>query len=109
MSRIKAQMPLSDKLAYADHVLDNSGTEVDLQMQVDSLVAKWRKKSAGLHQKLYWLLPPLGIWAACMTVAFRWLRFKRKSGDKRRGRGENATKDAVPNARSDIELHSRDP
>ncbi|GHJ85565.1 hypothetical protein NliqN6_1967 [Naganishia liquefaciens] len=86
LSRIKAQMPLSDKLAYADHVLDNSGTEVDLQIQLDSLVAKWRKKSAGLQQKLYWLLPPLGIWAACMTVAFRWLKFKRKSGGKRRGR-----------------------
>lgn len=102
-------MPLSDKLAYADHVLDNSGTEVDLQMQVDSLVAKWRKKSSGLHQKLYWLLPPLGIWAACTTVAFRLLKFKRKFSGKRRGRGENATKEAISRSQSDIELYPHAP
>jgi dephospho-CoA kinase len=99
-------MPLADKLAYADHVLDNSGTEMDLQTQVDSLVAKWRKQSSGWAQKLYWLVPPLGLWAAVVTVVVRWLRFKRKAGNKRRGRGENASMNSDPKEPPGIELRS---
>lgn len=106
LSRIKAQMPLADKLAYADHVLDNSGTEMDLQTQVDSLVNKWRKQSSGWTQKLYWLVPPLGLWAAFVTVGVRWLRFKRKAGNKRRGRGENAAVDHASKEQPEIELCS---
>jgi dephospho-CoA kinase len=82
LSRIKAQMPLTEKLTYADHVLDNSGTENDLQVQVDSLVNKWKKQSAGWTQKLYWLVPPLGLWAAFVTVGVRWLRHNRKTANK---------------------------
>jgi dephospho-CoA kinase len=99
-------MPLADKLAYADHVLDNSGTEMDLQTQVDSLVNKWRKQSSGWTQKLYWLVPPLGLWAAVVTVGVRWLRFKRKAGNKRRGRGENAAVDHASKEQPEIELSS---
>lgn len=100
-------MPLTDKLAYADHVLDNSGTEIDLQTQVDSLVTKWRKQSSGWTQKLYWLVPPLGLWAAIATVGVRWLRFKRKASNKRRGRGENASMGSDPKEPPGIELRPR--
>ncbi|VDB82629.1 unnamed protein product [Peniophora sp. CBMAI 1063] len=36
-SRVKAQMPITDKLDYADQVLDNSGRPADLEPQVDAL------------------------------------------------------------------------
>lgn len=36
-ARIAAQMPLSEKVALADHVLHNDGTQEELQAQVDSL------------------------------------------------------------------------
>lgn len=99
-------MPLTDKLAYADHVLDNSGSEMDLEAQVDSLVNKWRKQSSGWTQKLYWLIPPLGLWAAAVTVGVRWLRFKRKSRNRRRGRGENAAIDSASRDQTEIELRT---
>ncbi|KAJ9128016.1 hypothetical protein QFC24_000303 [Naganishia onofrii] len=104
LSRIKAQMPLTEKLTYADHVLDNSGTENDLQVQVDSLVNKWRKQSAGWTQKLYWLVPPLGLWAAFVTVGVRWLRHNRKTANKRRGRGENAAAETTLPHREEVEM-----
>jgi dephospho-CoA kinase len=37
-ARERAQMPLTEKAAYADHVLDNSGTLEDLERQVDDLL-----------------------------------------------------------------------
>lgn len=107
LSRIKAQMPLTEKLTYADHVLDNSGTENDLQVQVDSLVNKWRKQSAGWTQKLYWLVPPLGLWAALVTVGVRWLRHNRKVANKRRGRGENAAAESNLTHREEVEMCTR--
>jgi dephospho-CoA kinase len=36
-ARIAAQMPLADKLAHADVVIDNEGAEADLEAQVDRL------------------------------------------------------------------------
>jgi dephospho-CoA kinase len=97
-------MPLTEKLTYADHVLDNSGTENDLQVQVDSLVNKWKKQSAGWTQKLYWLVPPLGLWAAFVTVGVRWLRHNRKTANKRRGRGENAAAETTLPHREEVEM-----
>ncbi len=39
--RVAAQWPLAAKVAYADRVLDNTGSEEDLARQVDALVAAW--------------------------------------------------------------------
>ncbi|KAF7799597.1 hypothetical protein EIP86_010835 [Pleurotus ostreatoroseus] len=36
-SRLNSQMPIAEKLQYADLVVDNSGTLQDLQIQIDSL------------------------------------------------------------------------
>lgn len=40
--RESAQMPLTQKAARADHVLDNSGTLDQLERQVRQLLAQWR-------------------------------------------------------------------
>lgn len=42
--RIRAQMPLKEKLAYADHVIDNRGGMDHLEMQVREL---WQNVAAG--------------------------------------------------------------
>ncbi len=40
--RESAQLPLTDKAARADHVLDNSGTPDQLERQVQELLARWQ-------------------------------------------------------------------
>lgn len=42
LARIQAQMPLDEKRALADHVIDNSGTPEDTDRQVRALWATWR-------------------------------------------------------------------
>lgn len=44
LSRIKAQMPLSDKMNHADYVIENSATLENLRVQVESL---WERIKAG--------------------------------------------------------------
>lgn len=40
--RESAQMPLTEKAARADHVLDNSGTTEELDRQVQELLTRWQ-------------------------------------------------------------------
>jgi dephospho-CoA kinase len=42
-ARLRSQMPLQDKAAVADVLLDNDGTEAELEAQVDTL---WRRLQA---------------------------------------------------------------
>lgn len=79
-SRLAAQMPLSDKLAYADTVLDNAidATESSpprLRAEVGRLIARWRRESHGLVFRalwlLCWLLPPFGLLWGLVVVAYR--------------------------------------
>ncbi|CAN5789676.1 hypothetical protein BH18ACT17_BH18ACT17_12520 [soil metagenome] len=44
-ARMAAQMPLEDKVAYADVVLDNGGSEPDLEGQVERLWADLRDRA----------------------------------------------------------------
>jgi dephospho-CoA kinase len=44
-ARMHAQMPLQEKAARADVVLDNEGTEADLERQVDRLWADLRERA----------------------------------------------------------------
>ncbi len=44
-ARMRAQSPLGEKVARADHVLDNDGTVEDLERQVDDLWLKLTAKS----------------------------------------------------------------
>ncbi|GAA5917546.1 hypothetical protein JCM5296_005709 [Sporobolomyces johnsonii] len=69
-SRLSAQLPLSDKLVFADYVIDNSGPLPDLQAQVDRVVAKLHER-AGWSWILSWLLPPVGIVRALLRVGWR--------------------------------------
>jgi dephospho-CoA kinase len=45
-ARIAAQLPLAEKRARADHVIDNDGSRAELAAQVDALVERLRAGSA---------------------------------------------------------------
>jgi dephospho-CoA kinase len=88
--RLEAQLPLDDKLVYADTILDNSAdlgdrlddhnelqapewtkglqkqTPLALRIQVDRMVARWVDSYSGLGSLrwlLQWLMPPIGLLA----------------------------------------------
>ena len=103
--RLEAQLPLDDKLVYADTILDNSAnlserveedhalqapewtkrlekeTSLALCVQVDRLVARWVDGHSGvrsLRWLLQWLIPPFGIFAGA------WRAWSRTSAVKAR-------------------------
>lgn len=41
-ARERVQLPLEEKAARADDVIDNSGTEADLAQQVEALLSRWK-------------------------------------------------------------------
>ncbi|WVQ97148.1 dephospho-CoA kinase [Kwoniella sp. CBS 9459] len=87
-ARISSQMALSDKLSYANSVLDNSGSLQDLTAQVDRLVSKWKAQQGGTTGwwwRLCWVLPPVGLTAGALVLLGRWWR---GTNGRRRGRGE---------------------
>lgn len=45
-ARVRAQLPLAEKRARADHVIENDGTPEELVAQVDALLARLRAGSA---------------------------------------------------------------
>lgn len=74
MSRIDAQMHIADKVAYADYVIDNSGTPQELVAQVDAFVEKLDKEIGSLWWIGY-LLPFVSLLSAIwMLVARRLFR-----------------------------------
>ncbi|WVF70781.1 dephospho-CoA kinase [Kwoniella sp. CBS 6097] len=86
-ARISSQMALSDKLSYANSVLDNSGSLNDLTAQVDRLVSKWKEQqggSTGWWWRVCWLLPPVGLTAGALVLLQKWWR----GSGRRRSRGE---------------------
>ncbi|GMK57883.1 hypothetical protein CspeluHIS016_0407170 [Cutaneotrichosporon spelunceum] len=86
--RVRSQMPVADKLAYATTVIENSGTLTDLESQVDRAVAKWREQQGGKSGwwwKLCWLVPPVGLIAGWICLLRTHVRAKRV---RKRTRGE---------------------
>lgn len=83
LARLNSQLPLASKLEYSDHVIDNSGSLVDMEQQVDSLVARLGR-DAGWTWVISWLLPPIGL------IMGLW-RLGSKSVKRRRRRGMRST------------------
>ena len=73
LARLGSQLPISEKVTYADIVIDNSRTKSELGNHVEGLI-KRLEMEAGWTWRLSWLLPPLGLLAAVWTL---W-RHKRK-------------------------------
>lgn len=72
-SRLNSQLPIPKKLAYADHVIDNSGTPELLTANVERFVDAL-SKTVSWTWRLKWVFPPFGVLAALWTLAWRNLR-----------------------------------
>jgi hypothetical protein len=72
--RVAAQLPLIDKVQYADRVIDNSGGLQELARQVDAVVAALRRK-AGWSWRLAWWFPPLAVVMGLWRISERIVRF----------------------------------
>ncbi|CAG8568170.1 2347_t:CDS:2 [Paraglomus brasilianum] len=55
--RIAAQMPINEKVRFADYVIDNSGDLSETERQVNQIMAKIKPKL--WYWLLTWLLPPV--------------------------------------------------
>ncbi len=106
--RLKAQLPLDEKLVYADAVLDNSSdlaeraqgqepewtkglerqTSLALKLQVDRLVGRWVDRYSGVGGRvrwlLQWLVPPVGV---AMGAWRAWVRTRAVKARLRSGEG----------------------
>lgn len=69
-SRLDSQIPINDKLRYADDRIDNSGGVEELNAKIDAFVAGLRKE-AGWSWVVSWLIPPYGIVSAACILAWR--------------------------------------
>ncbi|KIM31836.1 hypothetical protein M408DRAFT_327250 [Serendipita vermifera MAFF 305830] len=85
--RLSSQMALTDKVGYADKVIDNSSGVIELERQVAELAASLRAK-AGWSWRLAWLVPPAGVLLAIWSLASRALL--RYIGNKRAARSRKA-------------------
>ncbi|PVF97734.1 CoaE-domain-containing protein [Serendipita vermifera] len=77
--RLAAQMPLKEKVSYADRILDNSAGPAELKQQVGELVRSLQYE-AGWTWRLSWLVPPIGLvlagWSLVRRALVRYLRSK---------------------------------
>ncbi|KAJ7663033.1 CoaE-domain-containing protein [Mycena rosella] len=69
-SRLNSQLAIADKVQYADHVVDNSGSLEELEAHVDSLV-RVLNREAGWTWRFSWIFPPWGIFSAMWMLAWR--------------------------------------
>ncbi|OSD08469.1 CoaE-domain-containing protein, partial [Trametes coccinea BRFM310] len=82
-ARLNAQLPIAEKVQYADVVIDNSGSLRDLERQVEQLVQRLND-DAGWSWRLSWLFPPWGVASAVWTLSWRALRRSKKNSSKKR-------------------------
>lgn len=99
--RLASQLPLKDKIPYADVVLDNAADSPDaaaaagasIQKQVDDVVHRWQRTHehglGRLRTLVQWLIPPVGIATALWAVLARTQRVaKRKRASEQEARAQ---------------------
>ncbi|KAF9528157.1 CoaE-domain-containing protein [Crepidotus variabilis] len=83
LSRLRSQMPIAEKIAYADIVLDNSGPESELRARVQELITTFDKQ-VGWSWRISWLLPPIALLSATWWLFWRSLKGKRRNSNKKK-------------------------
>lgn len=71
ISRLNSQLPIGEKIKYADIVIENSGSLQELEDQVNAFIAKVEKEVGWFWWRLNWLVPPIGILSALSTLGWR--------------------------------------
>ncbi|KAJ7076460.1 CoaE-domain-containing protein [Mycena belliarum] len=69
-SRLNSQLPIADKVQYADRVIDNTGSVEALEPHVNSFIHDLDKE-AGWSWRLSWIFPPWGICSAICILVWR--------------------------------------
>ncbi|KAG5653238.1 hypothetical protein H0H81_001621 [Sphagnurus paluster] len=84
LARLNSQLPIAEKVAYADFVLDNSGSPQELSSQVDAFVDKLDKEMGPLWWIGY-ILPFVSLFSAFWLLGSRWMRrrFQRRRRAKK--------------------------
>ncbi|KAJ8590493.1 CoaE-domain-containing protein [Rhizopogon salebrosus TDB-379] len=72
-ARLNSQLPITQKVEYADIVIDNSGSLQDLEQQVHTCVVKL-ERAAGWSWRLGWILPPVALVSAVWTLSWKSIR-----------------------------------
>ncbi|TFY70261.1 hypothetical protein EVG20_g2733 [Dentipellis fragilis] len=85
MARLNAQLPITEKLEFADHVIDNSGGLQELRDQVDSAARKLHR-DVGWSWRVSWVCPPYALAAAAWVLLWRRVRVARKRSWRSRSR-----------------------
>ncbi|KAH0839418.1 P-loop containing nucleoside triphosphate hydrolase protein [Lanmaoa asiatica] len=75
-SRLNSQLSITSKVAYADLVIDNSGSLTDLDGEVMSCLGKL-ERAVGWGWMVSWLFPPVGLLSAVWCLS--WRAFKRRN------------------------------
>lgn len=70
LARLGSQLSISEKVTYADIVVDNSGPKLELEDQIKGLI-KRLEREAGWTWRLSWLLPPFGLLSVAWTLLRR--------------------------------------
>ncbi|KAF9651454.1 CoaE-domain-containing protein, partial [Thelephora ganbajun] len=83
-SRLNSQLPITEKPPYADYVVENSGTLMELEMETQLLINKLTSESGGLIWLICWLIPPIGILFGLKSLAWKWLRGNKKRASRKR-------------------------
>ncbi|KAJ8082086.1 Dephospho-CoA kinase cab5 [Marasmius tenuissimus] len=73
MSRINSQLPLQQKLDYADYVIQNDGTLEELEAKLSRSVERIRRDAGWTWPS--WV-PPIGLLSALWVLAYRNLWFQ---------------------------------
>jgi dephospho-CoA kinase len=76
-ARLESQLAITEKLGYADIVMDNSGTRAELEVQVDEF-ARRLYVEGGWSWRVKWLIPPIGVVSAIWTLIWRRVKYARK-------------------------------
>ena len=80
-ARLNSQLPISDKLEYADLIIENSGSVQELEHEVAAFVEKMKRETGGWRWLVSWLIPPIGLASAGTTIIWRKLK-RGKPGTK---------------------------
>lgn len=72
-ARLNSQLPITEKIKYADVVIDNSGTPQELEREIGAVIKRLRD-DAGWSWRLSWLFPPWGVASAAWMLSWRALR-----------------------------------
>jgi len=86
-SRLNSQLPIGEKLPYADYVVENSGTLIELEAETQLLINKLTRESGGFTWLLCWLIPPIGILFGLQSLAWKRIKKDRRRVSRKRSEG----------------------